>query len=190
MWTDESRFSLDFHDGRIRVHRLPGERFSACCIKEHDRYGGGSVMLWAGVWHGGRTLAIRVQGTMTGERYHEIVTSVVIPTATQHGLVFQDDNATPHRTAKVKATVAEAGILTLSWPARSPDLSPIEHAWDELGRRLRDSYSIPPTNLGELSQRLTDQWNRMDQASIDRLCDSMPQRLEACIRARGGHTQY
>ena len=52
--TVESRFTLDFHDGRIRVHRLPGERFEACCIKEHDRYGEGSIMLWAGIWYGGR----------------------------------------------------------------------------------------------------------------------------------------
>ena len=78
-------------------------------------------------------VAIRVKGTMTGERYHEIVTSVVIPTVVQHDLMFQDDNATPHRTKKVKETLAQARIVTLPWPCRSPDLSPVEHAWDELG---------------------------------------------------------
>ena len=51
LWTDESRFTLDFNDRRIRVHRFPGERFAPCCVKEHDRYGGGSIMMWAGMWH-------------------------------------------------------------------------------------------------------------------------------------------
>ena len=51
LWTDESRFTLDFNDRRIRVHRFPGERFATRCVKEHDRYGGGSIMMWAGMWH-------------------------------------------------------------------------------------------------------------------------------------------
>ena len=38
--TDESSFTVDFHDGRIRVLRPPGERFAACCVQDHDRYGG------------------------------------------------------------------------------------------------------------------------------------------------------
>ena len=146
-------------------------------------------MLWAGIWYGGRTLAIRVEGNMTGDRYYGIITSVVIPTVREHGLVFQDDNATPHRTAKVRQALVQAGVPSLPWPSRSPDLSPIEHAWDELGRRIRDNYSIPPTNLEELFQRLTEQWNNIDQESLDCLCDSMPKRLEACIRSRGGHTR-
>ena len=56
-----SRFTLDFHDGRIRVNRMPGERYAACCISEHDRFGGGSVMIWASIWHGGRTSAIIIK---------------------------------------------------------------------------------------------------------------------------------
>ena len=67
LWTDESRFSLDFNDGRIRVHRLPRERFAPCCVKEHDRYGGGSILMWAGMWHGGKTTSIMMKGTMTGD---------------------------------------------------------------------------------------------------------------------------
>lgn len=53
LFTDESRFCLDFTDGRDRVWRLPGERYHDNCVREHDRYGGGSLMVgvesaWAG----------------------------------------------------------------------------------------------------------------------------------------------
>ena len=97
LWTNESRFTLDFHDGRVRVHRMPGERYAPCCISEHDRFGGGSIMIWAGIWYGGRTVAIIIRGNLNGEQYlSEILSPVVIPTVNEHGLIFQDDNARPH----------------------------------------------------------------------------------------------
>ncbi|GFT55418.1 transposable element Tcb2 transposase [Trichonephila clavipes] len=40
-------------------------------------------------------------------------------------------------------------VTTLSWPTRSPDLSPIEHIWDLLG--WRNGY---PTSLNELEAKL------------------------------------
>ena len=44
-----SRYCLDFTDRRARVWRRPGERLHADNIAEHDRYGGGSVMVWGGI---------------------------------------------------------------------------------------------------------------------------------------------
>lgn len=191
MWTDESRFTLDFHDGRIRVHRMVGERYSPCCISEHDRYGGGSVMIWAGIWYGGRTVAVIVNGNLNGERYlSNIISPIVIPTVNELNLIFQDDNARPHRAHCVTTAIVRSGIRILHWPSRSPDLSPIEHAWDELGRKVRDAYDHPPSTLTALSERLIDQWSLLDQERLDHLCDSMPMRLQSCISVRGGHTRY
>ena len=190
MWTDESRFTLDFHDGRVRVHRMPGERFASCCVLEHDRFGGGSVMVWAGIWHGGRTAAVTIRGTLNAERYkNDIVLPVVIPIVQENQLIFQDDNATPHRAATVRSVVRDSWIPTLPWPARSPDLSPIEHAWDELGRRMHSNYPHAPSTLDELSQRLREQWILIDD-DFKILCDSMPDRIRHCQMTNGGHTHY
>lgn len=191
LWTDESRFTLDFHDGRVRVHRLPNERFAPCCIAEHDRYGGGSVMVWAGIWHGGRTALITISGTLNAQKYRDdIVVPIVIPLAAERNLTFQDDNAKPHRGHSVTSVVRESRIPILPWPSRSPDLSPIEHVWDQLGRKLRTSYPHPPTSLSSLTERLVEQWNLLDQADLDKLCDSMPNRIKTCLAMRGGHTPY
>lgn len=46
----ESRFTLDFHDRHIHVYRLPGPKFAPYCLREHDRYGGGSVIVWAAIY--------------------------------------------------------------------------------------------------------------------------------------------
>ena len=47
LWTDESKFNLDFNDRRRRVWRQRNERFRDYCVVEHDRFGGGSVLVWA-----------------------------------------------------------------------------------------------------------------------------------------------
>ncbi len=47
--TDESRFTLSTCDRRERVWRSRGERYAACNIVQHDRFGGGSVMVWGGL---------------------------------------------------------------------------------------------------------------------------------------------
>ena len=191
MFSDESRFCLDFHDGRIRVKRLATERFLDDCICEHDRYGGGSVMVWAGIMSSQRTDLVPIQGTLTGERYvQQILTPHVCPLAQQFGpcFIFQQDNARPH-TSRV-ATEALRGISVLDWPARSPDMSPIEHLWDELGRRVRHQYEDPPATVFQLQQRLVEQWGKIEIPTIEHLLLGMPRRIAELLRRKGRHTCY
>ena len=160
LFTDESRFTMSFNDGRIRVWRRPGERFLDDCVQEHDRYGGGSVMVWGGIGLNHRTPLHRIQGTLTGVRYRdEILRPVAIPAlqAIGQGAMFQDDNARPHRARVVNDFLRQQQVTRLDWPARSPDLNPIEHLWDALGRRVRD-HQPPPNTLNEL-------FNILDQDS-------------------------
>ncbi|GFW20240.1 uncharacterized protein TNCV_1855641 [Trichonephila clavipes] len=46
------------------------------------------------------------------------------------GAIFQEDNARPH-TARVAQDFLRH-FQTLPWSARSPDLSLVEHVWDQL----------------------------------------------------------
>ncbi|GFX24890.1 transposable element Tcb2 transposase [Trichonephila clavipes] len=74
-------------------------------------------------------------------------------------------------------------VTTLLWPAQSADLSPFEHIWDNLGRRVGH-----PTSLNELEARLQQIRNEMSQDIIQNLHASMPDRIASCIRATGGST--
>ncbi|GFS78161.1 transposable element Tcb1 transposase [Trichonephila clavipes] len=122
---------------------------------------------------------------MTAQRYvHDILQPHVLPLMQRLPVaIFQQDNAQPH-TARVSQDYLHT-INTLPWLARFPDLSPIEHIWDHLGRRVAH-----PTNLNELEAMLQQIWNEMSQDIIQNLYASMPNRIVSRIRARGDSARY
>ncbi|GFY35393.1 hypothetical protein TNCV_194861 [Trichonephila clavipes] len=76
----------------------------------------------------------------------------------------------------------------LPWIAYSPDMSPTEHVWDLVGRRLaRDPR--PAVSKDEPLLRIQRIWNSLPQAGIQNLFDSMPRCIAALIAARGGYTK-
>ncbi|GFU85086.1 transposable element Tcb2 transposase [Trichonephila clavipes] len=85
---------------------------------------------------------------MTAQQYvHDVLQTHVLPLPWLLGAIFQQDNARPH-TAKVSQDCLRT-VTTLPWLTRSPDVSPIEHIRDHLGRRVGH-----PTSLNELEARL------------------------------------
>ena len=57
--------------------------------------------------------------------------------------------------------VVVQSVEVLEWPSRRPDLNPIEHIWDQVGRRVRQHVN-PPQTLGDLERALVEQWRRME----------------------------
>jgi hypothetical protein len=184
---------LDFHDGRRRVWRQKNERFKDCCVVEHDRFGGGSIMVWGGISFDGSTdLYVIANGSLTGMRYRdEILDPIVRPYAGAigDGFMLMDDNARPHRARLVNDYLNSETIQRMDWPAYSPDLNPIEHAWDILQQRISKRPQAPNT-LQELADALEEEWHQIPQADFRNLVQSFPRRCRAVIQARGGHTRY
>ncbi|GFV95368.1 transposable element Tcb1 transposase [Trichonephila clavipes] len=81
------------------------------------------------------------------------------------------------------------GIQRLVWPARSPDLNPIENVWDALGRQVA-GRNYPPTNKNTLIRALTEEWDKLPQQLLDNVVQSMVRRVECCITLHGGHILY
>ena len=189
-FTDESRFTLFRADGRRRLYRRRGERFADACVFERGRYGGGSVMVWGGISHGMKSPLIVVPGNLTAVRYRvEILRPVAVPLVQQHQMTFQHDNACPHVARVCQDFLANNNIVPLDWPPYSPDLSPTEHLWDELDRRVRRRRNTPNI-LGQLHTALLEEWENIPIRKINALVNSMQRRTRAVINARGGHIRY
>uniref|UniRef100_A0A8C7TIE1 Tc1-like transposase DDE domain-containing protein n=1 Tax=Oncorhynchus mykiss TaxID=8022 RepID=A0A8C7TIE1_ONCMY len=193
LFTDESRFTLNTCDRRDRVWRRRGERSAACNILQHDRFGGGPVIVWDGISLGGRTaLHVLTRGSLTAIRYRiEILRPLVRPYAgaVGPGFLLMQDNARPHVAGVCQQFLQEEGINAMDWPARSPDLNPIEHIWDIMSRSIHQRHVAPQT-VQELADALVQVWEEIPQETIRHLIRSMPRHCREVIQARGGHTHY
>ncbi|GFX07862.1 transposable element Tcb2 transposase [Trichonephila clavipes] len=126
---------------------------------------------------GGKDLYIIRDGPLTARRYGDkILRSIVVPYATAIGddFLLMDDNCRPHCANLVEDFLFEEGIVRMEWPLRFPDMNPIEHVWDTLGRRVAGRQP-PPQTLQELERALLEEWDRIPQLVINSRIDSMPQ---------------
>uniref|UniRef100_A0A674EY23 Tc1-like transposase DDE domain-containing protein n=1 Tax=Salmo trutta TaxID=8032 RepID=A0A674EY23_SALTR len=187
IFTDELRFCLTRGDGRIHVYRRRNERYTEAC---RDRFGGGgSVMVWGGVSQYHRTELVVIAGNLNAVRYREdILLPHVVPFLQAHpDLTLQHDNATSHTARSVRDFMQDRNVSILPWPAKSPDLNPIEHVWNLLDLRAR---AIPPRNVRELVGALVEEWGNISQQELANLVQSMRRRCTAVLNAAGGHTRY
>ena len=149
-------------------------------------------MVWAEICHDGCTQLKIVQGTLNAVKYRDdILEPIVLPFLPQRNLdhAFQHDNAKCHVARVCQGFLNQNHIRILPWPALPSDLSPIEHLWDELGRRVCHRKH-PTETLHELCDALGHEWKNIPQAFIQRLIGSMHRRCEAVIAARDGHARY
>ncbi|GFY06048.1 transposable element Tcb1 transposase [Trichonephila clavipes] len=96
--------------------------------------------------HTGPALGIMVWG---GIGYHSRTPLDLI------AAIFQQDNARPHVARIVQRIFVNHQIELLPWPARSPDLSPIETMWSMIAQRLTQN-TPPATTPDQLWKRVED----------------------------------
>ncbi|GFT87230.1 transposable element Tcb1 transposase [Trichonephila clavipes] len=128
---------------------------------------------------------------MTGHIYRDVILEHVhlFRGAMGAEFLFMDDNARPHSANIVDECLQSEDITRMDWAAYSPDLNPIEHVWDMLGRRIA-ARQPPPTCLPELRRALLDKWCNIPQDQINNLILSMPRCCKVCIASSRRHTPY
>ncbi len=179
LFTDESRFSLYRADGRHGVMWVSGLLMSTLWIEW--------PMVAVGLWYG-RAYVMNNEHRcillMAFWMHRDTVTRswgpIVVPFIHDHHLMLQHDNARPH-VARICPQFLEAeNIPVLAWPAYSPDMSPIEHVWDALDRRIRQRVPVP-ANIQQLRTTIEEEWTNIPQATINNLINSMRRRWQMVV---------
>ncbi|GFT06086.1 uncharacterized protein TNCV_1595101 [Trichonephila clavipes] len=126
-----------------------------------------------------------MRGTLTGQRYVDVILRLHVgPFLNGHkGALFQQDNARPHAARFAQGFTRH--FQTLPRPARSPDLSPVEHMWEQLKRQMPSCHSVH-----DLELVVQDLWAHLPQDNIRCLINSIPDRVAACMAAGGGPMRY
>ncbi|KAH9150241.1 hypothetical protein AeRB84_006882 [Aphanomyces euteiches] len=92
-----------------------------------------------------------------------------------------------HKARIIDSFFDDNAIETLPHPPQSPDLNPIEHLWELIGRKLSKK---PANSIQNLKTKIEAIWNQIPVEYVQKLIMTMPKRLDMVIANRGGHTKY
>ena len=73
------------------------------------------------------------------------------------------------------------------WSAQSPDMNIIEHVW---GRMKEETWKMKPKNLDELWEACKTAFFAIPDDFINKLYESLPNRMDAVLQAHGSHSRY
>lgn len=194
LWTDEAIFTRQGIFNTHNMHMWAEENPSA--TKERSFQRRFHIMVWAGVV-GDTLIGPHIfEGNLNGERFLDFLQHS-LPLLLDHlnqeqrdCLIFQQDGATPHFTAEVRhwltlnypTWIGRGG--TVAWPARSPDLSPMDFCvWGWMKQKV---YSAPINTEQELRERITAAAEVVRQELSTKVTvEQMRKRARACIRNGG-----
>ena len=129
---------------------------------------------------------------MNSTDYIEVLKSCLIPFKAKYRrkkFVFQQDNASIHTSSATKSWFNERKIELLWWPARSPDLNPVENIWGIIVRQIyanKKQYN----SIGKLKVAVSEAWEDFEMEISKNLVGSMPKRIFQVIERAGGPTDY
>jgi len=194
VWSDESKFQVFGSDGRQYYWKNENEPLRDSHIKPTVKFGGGSVFVWGCFTISGVGYLCKIDGGLDAELYRKILDEDLMQTLDYYNLepndiFFVQDNDPKHTAILTKQWFDDNDIETLPWPPQSPDLNPIEHLWNDVDRRLR-ALNVEFRGKEALWEYVSQVWNDTTVETCTKLINSMPERINDVIKAKGGYTRW
>ena len=177
----------------VHVWRKSTEKWRPECLNVLKGPTNVSCMFWGCITRDGVGTLVPVEGNINSDKYIEYLDNNLWPVIAKvfgaNPYIFQDDNATPHRSLRTSAWKTENNINTMDWPAQSPDLNIIEIIWLTIKIKLCKVVNDINTRA-DLIAAVTKIWEKLPQVYIKSLYSSIPRRLRHVILSKGYITKY
>ncbi|KAG1664879.1 Transposable element Tc3 transposase [Nymphon striatum] len=136
---------------------------------------------------------VSVEGMMNSDKYKAVLQTHLLPTMRRDfpdgDGIFQQDLAPCHTSCKMRTFFEESGLEVLDWPGNSPDINPIKNLWVIMKRRLQKEDCSTMTKL--ISAGIRAWYHDEELAKMcSNLVESMPNRVQMLVKAKGGHISY
>ena len=150
-------------------------------------------MVWTGSSAHFTTSPFFFKSTVTAHSYSNLIETHLLPSLRRKrklsSTIFQQDGAPAHYSVKVRElltkTFGDRAIgrgLTVKWPPRSPDLSPLDY-W----LKDRIHHQGKPHDIGEMKTRITEEASKITREEMIAAINNLHQRCELVLEVNGGH---
>lgn len=197
IFSDESHFEVVNRKNRCFVRRTAEEKEASFNFSTRTQGGGGVVSVWGCFTAAGTGPLIIYTGRLNADAYIEVISKALpalvddMPLVQRFKLKFMQDNAPCHTAKKTKKWLEEfkktSKVDTMEWPPTSPDMNPIENIWEIIDQRLKN-YHIVTTE--QLEVAIKDIWSNINTQTCKNLVNSMPKRVKAVKKAKGGNISH
>lgn len=140
-------------------------------------------------------------GIVTSESYLNMLQNHLRPNLVQKrklsSTIFQQDGAPSHFATCVRdylqRTFGAEKVISRGfdahWPARSPDLSPVDYCfWGTLKARV--FHQNPPSSLEQLKQRVEEECGRFTADEFSNAVGDLPHRINLMMQENGKHFEH
>lgn len=189
IWTDEKRFSLDGPD----CHKSWSKKGKKQ-RRNRRQQGGASLQFWGMILPNGELILSELHQRSKSSDYIELLSDFVKPILDSkcgENYLFQQDNCSIHTSKKVYDWMRQNNFRFMTWPSRSPDMSPIENVWSLLSNIVYDRKQFQ--NVSELRKTILESVAKLNdkfRPQVLNIRNSIRARTRKLIACKGNKLDY
>ena len=199
IWSEESFIILEWKSRRRRCIQKKDQVFLSRYYNQIVKSGKIIMMIWACFTNKeSNSLIVCDAGSVNADHYLQILKNDIImfidallkPVSEANSIIiiindnflFMHDNMSYHTIIKVITFLKKWHLSMIKWSTQSLDLNSIENIWSRL------KWAI--NNREELIKVIREEWKHIVVENFNDMISSMPERMAACIAAKGGYTKW
>ena len=202
MWSDESNFTNRGFFNRKNTHYWAEGKQSV--FAESNPQTRVSINVWCGLL-GSRVIGpYFYEGTLDGARYRQFLTNHLLgilddmPLARRTQVIFMQDGAPPHNADETMILLRQmfpgrvlANRGDIRWPARSPDLTPLDfYLWGKVKDLVYAEENLPFRTLADLTGTIEEVFDALSRDEVRAATQSVLHRCRSCEAQGGGQFEH